>query len=143
MYVHTRERDIRPGFDGDKIKCYYYCYYSFTQSQTQTVFQVTINVSSRFRVSWLGGFLILYMHVLYSMYTHTGISGLPLYHYVQVSECVYPFLFLCVILNNYQNMHIRLQLSLVSVVPECVYSSVFTLVFRVIKTCIAAYSYHR
>ena len=24
MYVHTRERDRRPGFDGVKIKCYYY-----------------------------------------------------------------------------------------------------------------------
>ena len=24
MYVHTRERDIRPGFDGVKIKFYYY-----------------------------------------------------------------------------------------------------------------------
>ena len=24
MYVHTRERDIRPGFDGIKIKFYYY-----------------------------------------------------------------------------------------------------------------------
>ena len=24
MNVHTRERDIRPGFDGVKIKCYYY-----------------------------------------------------------------------------------------------------------------------
>ena len=27
MYVHTRERDIRPGFDDDKIKFYYYYYY--------------------------------------------------------------------------------------------------------------------
>ena len=27
MYVHTRERDIRPGFDGVKIKFYYYYYY--------------------------------------------------------------------------------------------------------------------
>ena len=26
MYVHTRERDIRPGFDGVKIKFYYYYY---------------------------------------------------------------------------------------------------------------------
>ena len=28
MYVHTREREIRPGFDGVKIKLYYYYYYS-------------------------------------------------------------------------------------------------------------------
>ena len=26
MYAHTRERDIRPGFDGVKIKFYYYYY---------------------------------------------------------------------------------------------------------------------
>ena len=30
MYVHTRERDIRPGFDGVKIKFYYYYYYYYT-----------------------------------------------------------------------------------------------------------------
>ena len=29
MYVHTRERDIRPGFDGVKIKFYYYYYYYY------------------------------------------------------------------------------------------------------------------
>ena len=27
MYVHTRERDILPGFDGVKIKFYYYYYF--------------------------------------------------------------------------------------------------------------------
>ena len=31
MYVHTRERDIRLGFDGVKIKCYYY-YYLFLKN---------------------------------------------------------------------------------------------------------------
>ena len=29
MYVHTRERDIRPGFGGVKIKFYYYYYYYY------------------------------------------------------------------------------------------------------------------
>ena len=34
MYVHTRERDRRPGFNGVKIKFYYYFHSIFTRCDT-------------------------------------------------------------------------------------------------------------
>ena len=40
MYVHTRERDIRPGFDGVKIKLYY-CYYYYYSRQEYIYYTVT------------------------------------------------------------------------------------------------------
>ena len=35
MYVHTRERDIRPGFDGVETKCYYF-YYNWSVTDLHT-----------------------------------------------------------------------------------------------------------
>ena len=36
MYVHTRERDTHPGFDGVKIKFYYYYHTKVSQGKDTT-----------------------------------------------------------------------------------------------------------